>query len=64
MAYFNTASSKCLLEILDLLNEYQKEKNGYVTVNWFYQENDWDMLETGEDYILDTGMEINLISYE
>jgi len=63
MTYFNTASSKCFLEILDMLKAYQDNHEGNITVNWYYQSNDYDMLETGEDYIIDTQLHINLIPY-
>ncbi len=64
MNYFNTASSKCFFDVIEMLQEYAEEGKGKVTVNWYYQEDDEDMLETGEDYIHDSGWEINLIPYE
>lgn len=49
LEYFNTASSKALLDILlkfeDILNEGNE-----VVVQWYYQEDDEDMLEAGEEY--------------
>ncbi|MCS7004140.1 MAG: DUF1987 domain-containing protein [Cytophagales bacterium] len=63
MTYFNTASSKCFLEILEMLKAYQNNCGGQITVNWYYQANDYDMLETGEDFIIDTQLNINLIPY-
>ncbi len=49
MEYFNTSSSKC---IYDLLKEVKalKDKGKDVTVRWYYDEDDEDMLEAGEDY--------------
>jgi hypothetical protein len=44
--YFNTPSSKYLMFMFDILN---KSKNKY-TINWYYEEFDEDMLESGEDY--------------
>jgi len=64
MTYFNTASSKCLFDIVEMLKEYQESGSGKVTVNWYYQEEDDDMLETGEDFIEDSGMKINLVEYK
>ncbi len=46
LEYFNTSSSKCLM---DLLKRVEVSKNEAV-VNWFYEEDDEDMLEAGEDY--------------
>lgn len=44
--YFNTASSKKILEILDLL----KLITGKVTVEWHYLADDDDMLDIGKEY--------------
>ncbi|GAB4332064.1 MAG: DUF1987 domain-containing protein [Flammeovirgaceae bacterium] len=63
MNYFNTASSKCFFDIIEMLQQYQESGKGNVVINWYYQEDDEDMLETGQDYILDSGYPINLISY-
>jgi len=48
MSYFNTSSSKCLLEILKKLEKYLLTNKGKVTVYWYYEEEDIDMLEFGE----------------
>lgn len=57
--YFNTSSSKCILDILkrvDKLDGLGKD----VLIKWFYDENDEDMMEAGEDYsdLLDSPFEI------
>ena len=49
MNYFNTASSKMLLDILFSLEELAEEGNK-VKINWHYKENDEDMKEAGEEY--------------
>lgn len=46
--YLNTSSSKCLLDFLELLDRYY-EAGGVVTVNWYYEDGDEDMQETGEE---------------
>ena len=47
--YFNTASSKVILDILTLLEEMIE--NGHkVRVRWHYAEYDEDMQEAGEEY--------------
>jgi hypothetical protein len=63
MTYFNTASSKCFFDIIEMMQAYHESSKGVVTINWYYQRHDEDMLETGEDYIQDSGWEINLIPY-
>jgi hypothetical protein len=47
--YFNTSSSKCILDVFKKLEAIHKAKNE-VEVNWYYEEDDEDMLEAGEDY--------------
>ncbi|UZR95692.1 DUF1987 domain-containing protein [Chondrinema litorale] len=63
MTYFNTSSSRRFLEVLNLLEEYQDESEGKVTVNWYYEEGDIDMLESGEEYEEDVNIDFNLIPY-
>jgi len=49
LEYFNTSSSKCILDVFKKLESIQK-KGSQVTINWHYEEDDEDMLEAGEDY--------------
>ncbi|OFY91623.1 MAG: nuclear pore complex subunit [Bacteroidetes bacterium RIFCSPLOWO2_12_FULL_31_6] len=49
MSYFNTASSKMILEIFMKLEEIH-QAGGNVTINWHYEEDDEDMHEAGEEY--------------
>jgi hypothetical protein len=49
LEYFNTSSSKCILDLFKKLETIYKAKNE-VIVNWYYEEDDEDMLEAGEDY--------------
>lgn len=60
--YFNTSSSKC---ILDVLKKFVKLHNSGkpVLINWYYEEEDDDMKEAGEDYsdILTIPFEIHVI---
>lgn len=61
--YFNTSSSKCLFDILKKLAQL-KASGCDVVVNWFYDEDDSDMLETGEDYEDVLGLDFNFIPTE
>lgn len=61
--YFNTSSSKCLFDILKRLAEFQRSGMD-VNVNWFYEEDDEDMRETGEDYEDVLGLAFNFIEIE
>jgi hypothetical protein len=49
LEYFNTSSSKCILDVFKKLEAIHKGKNE-VVINWYYEEDDEDMLEAGEDY--------------
>lgn len=58
--YFNTSSSKCLFDIFRKLN-LVKEKGFKLSINWYYEEDDEDMLEAGEDYADLLGIEFNYV---
>ena len=49
LEYFNTSSSKCILDVFKKLEAIHKAKNP-VEIHWYYEEDDEDMLEAGEDY--------------
>ena len=48
LEYFNTSSSKCLVEILRRLESLDDQS--IVRVKWCYEEEDEDMQESGEDF--------------
>ena len=47
LEYFNTSSSKC---ILDVFKKLEAISGSNVSIKWHYEEDDEDMLEAGEDY--------------
>ena len=47
--YFNTSSSKCLFDVFKRVRKIE-DSGREVTINWFYEEGDDDMMEAGEDY--------------
>ena len=49
LEYFNTSSSKCILDIFKKLEVIHKDGHD-VKINWYFEEDDEDMLEAGEDY--------------
>lgn len=61
MEYFNTASSKMLLEIFELFKNLHDAGNK-ITVDWYYQEDDEDMQDAGEDYADIVELPFNFIS--
>ena len=57
--YFNTTSSKCLLDIFKRL-ELIHHKGSKVNINWYYEEQDEDMREAGHDYMAIVDMVFNM----
>ncbi len=62
LTYFNTSTSKWILNILNILREYEQDGNNLI-VNWYYDEDDIDMQDDIEDYELDAGLKINKIKF-
>jgi hypothetical protein len=62
LEYFNTSSSKCLLDVFKRLENLNQRNK--VTLNWYYDEEDEDMLEVGEDYQAILKLPINLIPFK
>ncbi len=63
LEYFNTASSKLLLDILMKLEEMKEDGVCEVAVKWHYDESDEDMLEAGEEYSELVGLSFELVPY-
>ncbi len=63
LEYFNTSSSKCILDVFKKLENIQKAGNA-VKIKWHYEEDDEDMLEAGEDYdaIIDIDFEMVMVA--
>lgn len=64
MEYFNSSSSKSLLEILDVLSVYQNNYKGSINTFWYYQKHDTDMLDDGKEMEEDSGIKIRFISLD
>ncbi len=62
LVYFNTASSKLLLDILMKL-EQMHEDGKEILIRWFYPEDDEDMQEAGEEYADIVDVPFEQISY-
>ena len=62
MEYFNTSTSKCLVDIFKLLENLQSSNN-QVLIEWFYEQDDEEIMDSGEDYkdIVDMPFEIKLL---
>lgn len=62
LTYFNSASSKYMLDIF--LELFKLQSNGNtVVVNWFYEDGDDEILESGEELADMVGMTFNFIEY-
>ncbi|MDX9847241.1 MAG: DUF1987 domain-containing protein [Tenuifilaceae bacterium] len=62
LVYFNTASSKLLLDILMKLEEMH-EDGKEILVKWYYPEDDEDMQEAGEEYADIVDVPFEQVSY-
>ena len=49
LEYFNTSSSKCLIEIFRRFEKLNVNGNS-IFIKWYYEEEDEDMLESGQDF--------------
>lgn len=49
LEYFNTSSSKCLVEIFRKFEKIHQAGHA-LTIEWYYDEEDEDMQESGEDF--------------
>lgn len=58
--YFNTSSAKCLLDIFKAIKEVS-DTGVKTEITWNYEEDDDDMMETGEDYADLVELEFNLV---
>lgn len=63
LEYFNTSSSKCILDIFKKL--YELNKNGAsIDVTWMYEKDDEDMMEAGQDYQTIVGIKFKMLEVE
>lgn len=62
LVYFNTASSKLLLDILMKLEEMHENGND-ILIKWYYPEDDEDMEEAGEEYADIVDVPFEQVSY-
>ena len=62
LEYFNTSTSKVLYDILNMLES--KHENGGLTIKWYYEEGDEDVLDTGHYYqsMMNTPFEFYVMS--
>ena len=59
--YLNSSSIKFISDIIDKLQFYTKS-GGEVEMNWYYDEDDDDMLEMGEEFKEDVDFTFNFLA--
>ena len=62
LEYFNTSSSKCILDILKTLGA-MKKIGVEVVINWYYEDDDDDMFDSGENYQQILSLPFNMIPF-
>jgi hypothetical protein len=62
LTYFNTSSSRLILEILEILKRFN-DKGGKVNLNWYYNAEDPDMLGEISGFEGETGLKIQAIVF-
>lgn len=63
LEYFNTSSSKCILDFFKRLEQINGNSTE-VKVNWYFETDDEDMQEAGEDYEAIVGLPFTIIEVE
>ncbi len=63
LEYLNSGTSKYVLQILKRLKELS-DNNHKLTINWYYEEGDDDILERGEYYASILDLKINYFEIE
>jgi hypothetical protein len=62
LKYFNTASSKIILDILMKL-EGMHDNGKSISIKWYYPSDDEDMMEAGEEYADIVDIPIEMVEY-
>jgi len=62
LSYFNTSSSKIILDILMKLEALHDDGKN-ITIKWHYPSDDEDMMEAGEEYAEIVSIPIELVEY-
>ena len=61
LSYYNTSSNKAILQLMNLLKDYESNGNK-VNAQWYYKVEDEEMREEAEDYMLDSGLDLKIVA--
>ena len=62
LEYFNSSSLKVFMEVIDKLQKIEKGSNKIkLVINWQYDEDDEDILDSGKEFEKMTGAKMNFI---
>jgi hypothetical protein len=69
LEYFNTSSSKCILDLFKKLEQLNMTKSdntrkSEVSVHWYFEQDDEDMAEAGADYQAIINLPFEMIEVE
>ena len=62
--YFNTSTQKYLSEMLKIIARIRLEDRGELTVNWYYEEDDEEMMRVGQIFARIAKITFQYKSYE
>lgn len=61
LVYFNTRTSRYLMDIFNIFKDLILKKGYKVSIDWYYEDDDTDMRDTANDYQSITGIPIKTI---
>jgi len=61
LTYWNTSSSKCIIEMLHLIKQYEKEGNNLI-IKWYCDKEDIDVIKEISDFKTLSGLNIEIIN--
>lgn len=62
LTYFNTNSSRLLLDMFDILKK-SVDAGNKVEIKWYYEEDDPDIKDEVEDFEIETGLQIKMLPF-
>lgn len=63
LEYFNSSSLKIFMEVIDRLQKVEKGSDKItLCINWFHEDDDEDILDSGKEFEKMTGARMNFIS--